>query len=93
MNLKTILRWFWNHVRSYNRFMPEENDYDDDADDEQKDPATALRHQKYATWLYVLLTIGKQDKHFSFSEHTITDELIIDFHGYEILLPIHFCTK
>ncbi len=38
--------------------MLEENEYDDD-DEEPKDPTTVLKHQKYATWLYVPLLFSK----------------------------------
>ncbi|UJR18380.1 hypothetical protein I4U23_005284, partial [Adineta vaga] len=38
---------------NYNLFLFDENDYDDD--DDIKDPAIVLKHQKYKTWLYVAL--------------------------------------
>jgi hypothetical protein len=43
---------------TYNAFIPEENDYNDD-NDEVKDPTTVLKHQKRSTWLYILLLICK----------------------------------
>jgi hypothetical protein len=59
MNLKATFRWFYEKIRNYNLFIPEENDYDDDNDDEATNPTTVLQHQKYSTRLYVLLLMGK----------------------------------
>ncbi len=58
LNPRALFHWFYEQVQNYNLFVPESNVYDDD-DDEPKDPATVLRHQRYATKLYVLLLIGK----------------------------------
>ena len=41
----------------YNLFIPSENDYDEEQ--QQQDPDITLRHQKYATRLYLLLLTGK----------------------------------
>ena len=60
MNPKVLFHWFYGKIRNYNLFMQEEDDYDDDDDDdESKDPAIVLKHQKYTTWLYVLLLMSK----------------------------------
>ena len=40
---------------NYNLFIPDEDDYDD----EPIDPEIATKQQKYTTWLYILLVIGK----------------------------------
>ncbi|CAF0940350.1 unnamed protein product [Adineta steineri] len=60
MNIKEVIRWFREYIYYYNLFIPEENDYDDDDDGEnntRKDPRTILKHQLYATRLYVPLLI------------------------------------
>ena len=63
MNFKVLFRWFYERVRKYNLFIPEENDYHDDDDDnnndQANDPATIIKHQKYTTWLYILILMGK----------------------------------
>jgi hypothetical protein len=58
MNFKALFHWFYERIRNYNLFMLEENEYDDD-DEEPKDPATVLKRQKYATWLYIPLLLSK----------------------------------
>ncbi len=63
IDLKVLFHWFYDHIRNYNLFMPEENDYDDD--DQPLEPATILKRQKYSTWLYIIFLIGKKDKSFS----------------------------
>lgn len=61
MIFKVLFVWVYEQVHNYNLFMPEENDYLDDDDDsnEPNDPVTVLKHQKYTTWLYILLRMGK----------------------------------
>lgn len=58
MNLKNLFKWIYKKLRDYNLFQLEENDYNDD-DDVIKDPTIVLQHQKYKTWLYVVLLTGK----------------------------------
>jgi len=58
MNPKGLFLWFYEQIRNYNTFMPEENQYDDN-DAEPEDPAMVLKHQKYTTRLYILLLMGK----------------------------------
>lgn len=57
MNLKCLFKWIYTKGFQYNLFMLEETDYDDD--DAIKDPVSALKRQKYKTWLYVVLLSGK----------------------------------
>ncbi len=58
MSLKVLYHSVSERVRNYNLFKPE-IDIPDDDDAEPADPATVLKRQKYATWLYILLLIGK----------------------------------
>ncbi|UJR19904.1 hypothetical protein I4U23_023036 [Adineta vaga] len=51
---RRVFRWLSNHMCNYNLFMPEEDEYDDEHD-QPLDTKTALKYQKYATWLYVFL--------------------------------------
>ncbi|UJR17463.1 hypothetical protein I4U23_004358 [Adineta vaga] len=53
MQLKVLFYWLHDRGKNYNLFMLEEDDYDDD--NETKDSTIVLKHQKYTTWLYVLL--------------------------------------
>ncbi|CAF3878524.1 unnamed protein product, partial [Adineta steineri] len=53
MNLKRLFGWSYELMRNYNAFMPEEDEYDE----EPRDQATVREHQKYSTWLYVLLLL------------------------------------
>jgi hypothetical protein len=64
MNLKGVFHWFYEHIGGYNLFIPEENEYDDNDDEQPKEPATVLKHQKYMTWLYIFLLTGKSDASF-----------------------------
>ncbi|UJR22661.1 hypothetical protein I4U23_025700 [Adineta vaga] len=51
MILKTLFHWLYKKIYTYNVFIPEENDYDD----EIQDPTIVLRHQRYASRLYIVL--------------------------------------
>ena len=53
VNIKRTLLLIYQQIRDYNRFIPDENDYDD----EIQDPVIALQHQKYATRLYIVLLV------------------------------------
>jgi hypothetical protein len=59
VNLKALTHCFYDYIRNYNLFMPEENEYDDDDDDGSQEPPTAIRQQTYKTWLYIVFLIGK----------------------------------
>jgi len=56
MNLKAPIEWSYKKLCDYNLFKLEENDYNDE--DDNKDPAIVLQHQKYKTWLYAVLLTG-----------------------------------
>ena len=58
MRVTNLLRWFDEQLRDYSLFIPDEEDYNDD-DNEPEEPATIVKHQRYATHLYVSLLIGK----------------------------------
>jgi hypothetical protein len=58
MKARDFLRWFEAKISNYNLFIPEEHEHVDN-NDEQEDPATVTKHQKYATRLYVALLISK----------------------------------
>lgn len=54
-NVKSIVYSLYCRACDYNLFMPDENDYGED--DDERDPAIALKFQKYTTRLYLLLLI------------------------------------
>ena len=56
MNPKNLWNWIYKKVTNYNLFILEEDD--DDDDDAMKDPAAAVKKQKYKTWLYIGLFAG-----------------------------------
>jgi hypothetical protein len=58
MHARDLFQWFYKFVHSYNLFIPDENDYEDE-NDEIADPATILKKQRYVTRLYVFLLAGK----------------------------------
>ena len=58
MTPRNLHKWFHNRIHTYNVFIPDENDYDAE-NDIPVDPATAIKHQRYATRLYVPLFVGK----------------------------------
>lgn len=58
MKVHKFLQWLHNWTHNYNLFIPDENDYDDE-NDQSPDSATTVRHQRYATRLYIPLLIGK----------------------------------
>lgn len=68
MKLKALFHWFSERVRNYNLFIPKRVVHDDD-NNEAEDPATALKRQKQATWLYVLLLTRKLHTSFSLLEY------------------------
>lgn len=51
---QSMLQWLHRYVYHYNLFIPDENDYDDG-----HVSATAVKHQRYATRLYIPLFIGE----------------------------------
>ena len=55
MKLKILLNWLYKQISSYNVFIPEEDDYVDEAEE----PAIDLYRQRYASRLYILLLISK----------------------------------
>jgi hypothetical protein len=76
MNPKDILYWFYDQGKNYNLFMFEDNDYNDEENNDSHDPVTVLKHQKYTTWLYVLLLMGKEYQSFCFLTFNFVDEWI-----------------
>ncbi|CAF0945400.1 unnamed protein product [Adineta steineri] len=56
MKIKDIFEWFYTKISHYNLFMPDEEEYHED-NDEPTDPTIVIKHQRYATRLYVLLLI------------------------------------
>jgi len=64
MNLKALFHRLFERLCNYNIYVLATNEHPDD--DEPKDPATVLRHQRYATWLYIVLLIGKYGAPFLF---------------------------
>ena len=63
MNGSALLLWFLEYIYHYNLFVPEEDDYEDNENDGAlRDPTTLVKHQQYATYLYVALLIGKCSK-------------------------------
>ena len=46
-------------VRNCNVFVHEEDEYGDDDNNEPRDPATVLKHQRYATRLYLIFLVCK----------------------------------
>ncbi|UJR06899.1 hypothetical protein I4U23_011189 [Adineta vaga] len=56
MHMKIIYHWCYGKLKNYNVFISEENDYNEDNDNvEAEDPLVIIKHQKYATRLYILL--------------------------------------
>ena len=51
-------KWLREQIYYYNLFVPDENDYDDDPN-EVRTPAIIVKHQLYATRLYVPLLISE----------------------------------
>ncbi|CAF4132192.1 unnamed protein product, partial [Adineta steineri] len=52
MNIKVLIRWLYKKILTYNLFIPEDNE-------EVNRTPTTIRHQRYATRLYILLLICK----------------------------------
>ncbi|CAF1165707.1 unnamed protein product [Adineta ricciae] len=56
MNPKVVLQWIYQKLISYNLFLLNEDDYEDDDNAHYiQDPRIVLKYQKYKTWLYVIL--------------------------------------
>ncbi|CAF1536105.1 unnamed protein product, partial [Adineta steineri] len=56
MKIRTFFHWLHKQIYDYNLFIPDEDEYDE-INDNTIDPATAVRHQRYATRLYIPLLI------------------------------------
>ena len=59
MNRKILFHWLYKKLYTYNAFIPEEDDYDDDNDNQPEELATILKHQRHATRLYIFLLASK----------------------------------
>lgn len=77
MRPKSIFYWLYQKGQDYNLFIHEEDDYDDDGDGESKDTAIVIKHQKYTTWLYVLLLACKRNTNFCFS-NSFANKLVLE---------------
>ncbi|UJR24326.1 hypothetical protein I4U23_027293 [Adineta vaga] len=58
MHPKFLFYWFYDYVRHWNFFIPEEEDELDENGNELQYQTVIVNHQKYSTWLYILLLIG-----------------------------------
>ncbi|CAF1442578.1 unnamed protein product [Adineta ricciae] len=56
VKLKKLLHWFRERINYYNAFIPDENEYDDTLN-ESENQLTIVKHQLYATRLYIPLLI------------------------------------
>lgn len=56
MNLKNLFYWLYEYLREYNLFKV---DTDINDEDESQESTISLRRQRCATWVYILLLIGK----------------------------------
>lgn len=56
VNIKLVFRWFYRRIRNCNLFISDEND----CDEEDRDRAITVQHQKDATRLFILLLIVKR---------------------------------
>jgi hypothetical protein len=63
MTLINILRSSAEHIRSYNVFISDENDYEDE-NDETTDQTIIIKKQQYATRLYIPILASKSNKNF-----------------------------
>ncbi|CAF4362973.1 unnamed protein product, partial [Adineta steineri] len=50
MNIKVLIRWLYKKISTYNLFIPEDNE-------QVNHTPITIRHQRYATRLYILLLI------------------------------------
>ncbi|UJR20240.1 hypothetical protein I4U23_023371 [Adineta vaga] len=55
--MRYLIDWLREYIDVYNVFIPEENEYGDNDNDEPTDSAATTRYQRYATRLYVPLLI------------------------------------
>ena len=54
-NVKNGFYWLYEHGKSYNVFVADTDDYDD----EEEDANVVAKYQRYSTRLYVILLFGK----------------------------------
>ena len=60
MNIKLLVHRFYNYLYNYILFIPDEDHYDDNNSHiEHEESFRVLKKQKYSTWLYTFLLIGK----------------------------------
>lgn len=59
MKYRNVVRHCYQYVCDYNLFVREENEYADDNDTRPQEAAINIHQQKFTTWLYVFLLVGK----------------------------------
>ncbi len=64
MNIKALFHWLYGYIINYNLFVSETVVNDNDTDQLQES-LVVLKRQRYATWLYIFLLIGKYHTSFS----------------------------
>ena len=58
---KTVPLSLYARICHCHLFTTDADEYEGDDNGQQDDPAVKLKHQQYATWLYILFLIGKRD--------------------------------
>lgn len=61
MRTRGLVDWLRDYIYSYNTFIPDDDEYSEGTD-ELRDPAKAIKYQRYATRLYIPLLIGKSSR-------------------------------
>ena len=81
--IRALVKRFHKRVLSYNLFISDENDYQDD-DDGPTDATALVKKQIYATWIYVFLLTSNCARYKSPENLTLSDfslRLHIDLHS------------
>jgi hypothetical protein len=70
--IKALVRRFHQRVSSYNLFIRDEDDYQDD-DERPTDASASVKKQMYATWIYVFLLTSKCARYEGPESVTLSD--------------------